>query len=192
MKMLSKGKGAFYIHHCWQIAGLCFLCRGGEQRQSVADGEHRRSQSDSLWVGPSGPQQPLHLQSDSSHRRWRWASRHTEGRHPAWRRWNHSDFFYSIRLSNAVLNSNFIHDFRWLLIPVSLPFLLKPPPCLCLLPVPPSNITIVSSNTSLNLSWVPGERHRNHGFQIHYLKKSCKKREGGDGGDERKCFYFSA
>ncbi|XP_070696233.1 neural cell adhesion molecule L1.1-like isoform X2 [Pempheris klunzingeri] len=37
--------------------------------------------------------------------------------------------------------------------------------------VPPSNITIVSSNISFNLSWVPGERNRNHGFHIHYLKK---------------------
>ncbi|KAM8862809.1 neural cell adhesion molecule L1.1 isoform 2-T2 [Spinachia spinachia] len=38
--------------------------------------------------------------------------------------------------------------------------------------VPPSHISIVSSNTSLNLSWVPGERHRNHGFVIRYLRKS--------------------
>ncbi|XP_070824418.1 neural cell adhesion molecule L1.1-like isoform X1 [Chaetodon trifascialis] len=38
--------------------------------------------------------------------------------------------------------------------------------------VPPSNITIAPSNTSLNLSWVPGERDRNQGFHIHYLKKS--------------------
>lgn len=54
---------------------------------------------------------------------------------------------------------------------------------LFLLPVPPSNITIISSNTSLNLSWVPGERDRNHGFHILYLKKSRKKRvEGRDGG----------
>uniref|UniRef100_A0A7N6B015 Neural cell adhesion molecule L1 n=1 Tax=Anabas testudineus TaxID=64144 RepID=A0A7N6B015_ANATE len=37
--------------------------------------------------------------------------------------------------------------------------------------VPPSNITIVSSNTSLNMSWVPEERHRNHGFHIRYLRK---------------------
>uniref|UniRef100_A0A3Q2ZNG2 Neural cell adhesion molecule L1.1-like n=1 Tax=Kryptolebias marmoratus TaxID=37003 RepID=A0A3Q2ZNG2_KRYMA len=36
---------------------------------------------------------------------------------------------------------------------------------------PPSNITIVSSNTSFNLSWVPGERERNHGFHIHYIRK---------------------
>ncbi|XP_044208310.1 neural cell adhesion molecule L1.1-like isoform X1 [Thunnus albacares] len=39
--------------------------------------------------------------------------------------------------------------------------------------VPPSNITIIPSNTSLNLSWVPGERDRNHGFHIHYLRKSA-------------------
>ncbi|XP_038165165.1 neural cell adhesion molecule L1.1-like isoform X3 [Cyprinodon tularosa] len=38
---------------------------------------------------------------------------------------------------------------------------------------PPSNITVVSGNTSFNLSWVPGERHRNHGFQISYLRKSA-------------------
>lgn len=38
--------------------------------------------------------------------------------------------------------------------------------------VPPSHVSIVSSNTSLNLSWVPGERDRNHGFIIRYLRKS--------------------
>ncbi|XP_051282266.1 neural cell adhesion molecule L1.1 isoform X2 [Dicentrarchus labrax] len=37
--------------------------------------------------------------------------------------------------------------------------------------VPPSNITINSSNTALNLSWVPGERDRNHAFKIHYRRK---------------------
>uniref|UniRef100_A0A671YQ68 Neural cell adhesion molecule L1 n=1 Tax=Sparus aurata TaxID=8175 RepID=A0A671YQ68_SPAAU len=37
---------------------------------------------------------------------------------------------------------------------------------------PPSNITISSSNTSVNLSWVPGERDRNHGFHVSYLRKS--------------------
>uniref|UniRef100_A0A3B5B4B7 Neural cell adhesion molecule L1 n=1 Tax=Stegastes partitus TaxID=144197 RepID=A0A3B5B4B7_9TELE len=37
--------------------------------------------------------------------------------------------------------------------------------------VPPSNITVTSSNTSFNLSWVPGERDRNHGFHIEYMKK---------------------
>lgn len=47
------------------------------------------------------------------------------------------------------------------------------------LPVPPSHISIVSSNTSLNLSWVPGERDRNHGFVIRYLRKSRKRRAGG-------------
>ncbi|XP_069382066.1 neural cell adhesion molecule L1.1-like isoform X2 [Paralichthys olivaceus] len=39
--------------------------------------------------------------------------------------------------------------------------------------VPPSNVTIVQGNTSLNLSWVPGERDRNHGFHIRYLRKSA-------------------
>ncbi|XP_056279739.1 neural cell adhesion molecule L1.1-like isoform X2 [Pseudoliparis swirei] len=38
--------------------------------------------------------------------------------------------------------------------------------------VPPSHVSIVSSNTSLNLSWVPGERDRNHGFVIQYRRKS--------------------
>ncbi|XP_027865848.1 neural cell adhesion molecule L1.1-like isoform X1 [Xiphophorus couchianus] len=38
---------------------------------------------------------------------------------------------------------------------------------------PPTNITVVSSVTSLNLSWVPEDRHRNHGFHIHYLRKSA-------------------
>ncbi|XP_068566599.1 neural cell adhesion molecule L1.1-like isoform X2 [Cebidichthys violaceus] len=38
--------------------------------------------------------------------------------------------------------------------------------------VPPSHVSIVPSNTSLNLSWVPGERDRNHGFVIRYLRKS--------------------
>lgn len=37
--------------------------------------------------------------------------------------------------------------------------------------VPPSNVTVVSCNTSFNLSWVPGERDRNHGFHFHYKKK---------------------
>ncbi|KAK5864078.1 hypothetical protein PBY51_001051 [Eleginops maclovinus] len=38
--------------------------------------------------------------------------------------------------------------------------------------VPPSLINIVSNSTSLNLSWVPGERNKNHGFTIRYLRKS--------------------
>ncbi|XP_070411609.1 neural cell adhesion molecule L1.1 isoform X2 [Nothobranchius furzeri] len=37
---------------------------------------------------------------------------------------------------------------------------------------PPSNITVVSGNTSFNLSWVPGERDRNHIFNIRYYRKS--------------------
>ncbi|XP_076022199.1 neural cell adhesion molecule L1.1-like [Genypterus blacodes] len=41
--------------------------------------------------------------------------------------------------------------------------------------VPPSNITMVPAETSVNLSWVPGERSRNHGFYIHYLRKSGKR-----------------
>ncbi|XP_047187027.1 neural cell adhesion molecule L1.1-like isoform X2 [Scophthalmus maximus] len=39
--------------------------------------------------------------------------------------------------------------------------------------VPPSNISIVTGNTSLNLTWVPGERDRNHGFHIRYRRKSA-------------------
>ncbi|XP_039463691.1 neural cell adhesion molecule L1.1-like [Oreochromis aureus] len=38
---------------------------------------------------------------------------------------------------------------------------------------PPKNITVTSGNTSVNLSWVPGERNRNHGFHIQYFKKSA-------------------
>ncbi|XP_035016178.2 neural cell adhesion molecule L1.1 isoform X2 [Hippoglossus stenolepis] len=39
--------------------------------------------------------------------------------------------------------------------------------------VPPTNVTVVQDNTSFNLSWTPGERDRNHGFHIHYLRKSA-------------------
>lgn len=39
--------------------------------------------------------------------------------------------------------------------------------------VPPSNITIFFGDTYVNLSWVPGERDRNHGFHINYLRKSA-------------------
>ncbi|XP_029690204.1 neural cell adhesion molecule L1-like isoform X2 [Takifugu rubripes] len=38
--------------------------------------------------------------------------------------------------------------------------------------VPPSNVTIVTGTTSFNLSWVPEERNRNHGFHVEYLRKS--------------------
>ncbi|XP_036068809.1 neural cell adhesion molecule L1.1 isoform X2 [Oryzias melastigma] len=38
--------------------------------------------------------------------------------------------------------------------------------------VPPSNVTVDPSNTSFNLSWTPGERNRNHGFHIYYMKKN--------------------
>uniref|UniRef100_H3BYV2 Neural cell adhesion molecule L1 n=1 Tax=Tetraodon nigroviridis TaxID=99883 RepID=H3BYV2_TETNG len=38
--------------------------------------------------------------------------------------------------------------------------------------VPPSNVSITAGNTSFNLSWVPGERDRNHGFHIEFLRKS--------------------
>lgn len=39
--------------------------------------------------------------------------------------------------------------------------------------VPPSNITMFFGDTYVNLSWVPGERNRNLGFQINYLRKSA-------------------
>uniref|UniRef100_A0A3B3TUH0 Neural cell adhesion molecule L1.1-like n=1 Tax=Poecilia latipinna TaxID=48699 RepID=A0A3B3TUH0_9TELE len=42
---------------------------------------------------------------------------------------------------------------------------------------PPTNITVVSSVTSFNLSWVPEDRHRNHGFHIHYLRKSGEQQD---------------
>ncbi|KAM3618414.1 uncharacterized protein V6R79_020150 [Siganus canaliculatus] len=38
--------------------------------------------------------------------------------------------------------------------------------------VPPSNITVDSGQTFLNLSWIPGERDRNHAFHFHYQMKS--------------------
>uniref|UniRef100_A0A3Q2XHJ9 Neural cell adhesion molecule L1.1-like n=1 Tax=Hippocampus comes TaxID=109280 RepID=A0A3Q2XHJ9_HIPCM len=38
--------------------------------------------------------------------------------------------------------------------------------------VPPTNITVMPDKTSFNLSWVPGERERNHGFHIDFLKKT--------------------
>lgn len=38
---------------------------------------------------------------------------------------------------------------------------------------PPSNITMFFGDTYVNLSWVPGERDRNHGFHIDYLRKSA-------------------
>ncbi|KAM4611095.1 neural cell adhesion molecule L1.1-like [Polymixia lowei] len=39
--------------------------------------------------------------------------------------------------------------------------------------VPPSNITMFPEERAVNFSWVPGERYRNHGFHIHYRKKSA-------------------
>lgn len=38
--------------------------------------------------------------------------------------------------------------------------------------VPPTNVSISPSSTSINLTWVPGERDRNHGFHFRYLRKS--------------------
>ncbi|KAM3872144.1 neural cell adhesion molecule L1.1-like [Diretmus argenteus] len=40
--------------------------------------------------------------------------------------------------------------------------------------VPPTNITMDPGETSVNLSWVPGEQYRNHGFRFHYLMKSAR------------------
>ncbi|MFT7804597.1 neural cell adhesion molecule L1-like [Arapaima gigas] len=37
---------------------------------------------------------------------------------------------------------------------------------------PPSNISMSAGETSVNLSWVPGDRHRNVAFHIHYLNKN--------------------
>ncbi|CAL8326248.1 unnamed protein product [Merluccius merluccius] len=37
--------------------------------------------------------------------------------------------------------------------------------------VPPSNITIHAGELSVNLSWVPSKRYRNHGFHIHYQRQ---------------------
>uniref|UniRef100_A0A8C1P9Q8 Neural cell adhesion molecule L1 n=1 Tax=Cyprinus carpio TaxID=7962 RepID=A0A8C1P9Q8_CYPCA len=38
---------------------------------------------------------------------------------------------------------------------------------------PPSAINITAGQTSVNVSWVPGERQRNFAFSFHYLKKSA-------------------
>uniref|UniRef100_A0A8C6U311 Neural cell adhesion molecule L1 n=1 Tax=Neogobius melanostomus TaxID=47308 RepID=A0A8C6U311_9GOBI len=38
--------------------------------------------------------------------------------------------------------------------------------------VPPSNISMYLGDTYFNMSWVPGERDRNHGFHIRYLRKA--------------------
>lgn len=38
--------------------------------------------------------------------------------------------------------------------------------------VPPSNVSISPSSNFINLTWVPGERDRNHGFHLRYLRKS--------------------
>lgn len=40
---------------------------------------------------------------------------------------------------------------------------------------PPTNITLSVGENSVNLSWVAKKRHRNVGFQIHYLNKNGKK-----------------
>ncbi|XP_072552144.1 neural cell adhesion molecule L1.1 isoform X2 [Salminus brasiliensis] len=39
--------------------------------------------------------------------------------------------------------------------------------------VPPNSINAIVGETSVNLSWVPGHRHRNIGFNVHYLRKSA-------------------
>lgn len=39
--------------------------------------------------------------------------------------------------------------------------------------VPPTNITIFYGDTYFNMSWIPGERDRNHGFHIRYLQKGA-------------------
>ncbi|XP_046890645.1 neural cell adhesion molecule L1.1-like isoform X2 [Hypomesus transpacificus] len=38
---------------------------------------------------------------------------------------------------------------------------------------PPSNISMVAGDTSVNLSWVPGDRQRNHAFHFLYLRKTA-------------------
>ncbi|XP_029912482.1 neural cell adhesion molecule L1.1-like isoform X2 [Myripristis murdjan] len=51
--------------------------------------------------------------------------------------------------------------------------------------VPPTNISCQEGETYFNLSWVPGERHRNHGFQFRYLKMNGEgTMEGRDGGEK--------
>ena len=43
---------------------------------------------------------------------------------------------------------------------------------LCLLVAPPANISVSVGETSVNLSWASGERHRNVGFHVRYLNKN--------------------
>lgn len=47
-------------------------------------------------------------------------------------------------------------------------------------PVPPSSVNVIAEETSMNLSWVPGERQRNIAFMIHYQKETGEKREEQD------------
>lgn len=37
---------------------------------------------------------------------------------------------------------------------------------------PPSVINVTAEETSVNLSWVPGDRHRNFAFRFRYIQKS--------------------
>uniref|UniRef100_A0AAY5EVQ5 Neural cell adhesion molecule L1.1 n=1 Tax=Electrophorus electricus TaxID=8005 RepID=A0AAY5EVQ5_ELEEL len=39
--------------------------------------------------------------------------------------------------------------------------------------VPPTSVNMTIGETAVNLSWVPGDRHRNVGFAIHYLIKNA-------------------
>ncbi|KAI4872672.1 hypothetical protein NFI96_004121 [Prochilodus magdalenae] len=38
---------------------------------------------------------------------------------------------------------------------------------------PPTSVNATVGETSVNLSWVPGHRHRNVGFTVHYLRKGA-------------------
>ncbi|XP_060794599.1 neural cell adhesion molecule L1.1 isoform X2 [Neoarius graeffei] len=43
--------------------------------------------------------------------------------------------------------------------------------------VPPSSVTVIAEETSMNLSWVPGERQRNIAFMIRYQKETGEWKE---------------
>ncbi|KAM6925450.1 neural cell adhesion molecule L1.1 [Xenentodon cancila] len=55
--------------------------------------------------------------------------------------------------------------------------------------VPPSNITILPSNTAFHLSWLPGKRERNHGFHISYSKSADSRWEESEVINSTQGFY---
>uniref|UniRef100_A0A8C1I1I7 Neural cell adhesion molecule L1 n=1 Tax=Cyprinus carpio carpio TaxID=630221 RepID=A0A8C1I1I7_CYPCA len=54
---------------------------------------------------------------------------------------------------------------------------------------PPSAINITAGQTSVNVSWVPGERQRNFAFSFHYLKKTGGEWEESEKVNSSQAFY---